>query len=142
MTKKFGNNYRLYVGDGGGSEAFSALAGQRDLSVSGSSGEIDISDKTNAPYKLTAPGLFTRTITVSGVADLPDTTGFTRLETQFKAQATVNIELRKTPFGGTDGVVEGSFYVTAFEVSAGMNNELTYSITLNPSAALTTDVWS
>ncbi|RIK91773.1 MAG: hypothetical protein DCC73_15030 [Proteobacteria bacterium] len=143
MAKKLGNNYRLYVGDGATpTEAFAELAGQRDLTPDGSSSEVDISDKNSAPYGLKAPGNFDRKINVTGVLDLPDANGFTRVETLFKTQAPGNFQIRKSPFAAGDKVFEASCYVLNLSTAMPKDGEVTYSFTLTLAAAPSTDTLS
>lgn len=140
MAKLLGNNYRLWI-ESTTPGTYNQIAGQQSLSISRSSNTIDISDKNNSPYALSAPGLFDVTIQLEGLADLPDATGFTRLETQFKAQATTKFQVRK---GGTSGVdadkvFEASCNILELSISYAQNGAVSYTCRLGLAAAPTTD---
>jgi predicted secreted protein len=94
MAKKLGNDYRLWI-ESSTPGTYNQILGQQSLSYSRSSNQIDVSDKNNSPYALTAAGLFDVSISLEGLADLPDATGFTLLETKFLAQTAWKFQIRK-----------------------------------------------
>jgi hypothetical protein len=59
VAKKLGNDYRLFIGDGAGTEVFTEIKGQQNLSITRNGATIDTSTKDNAPYGTQAPGLRT-----------------------------------------------------------------------------------
>jgi predicted secreted protein len=101
VAKKLGNDYRLWI-ESATPGTFTQIAGQQSLTYNRSSQQIDISDKNNAPYALSAAGLFAVDISVQGLADLPDANGFTLMETKFKAQASWKFQIRKNGSSGAD----------------------------------------
>jgi predicted secreted protein len=90
MAKKLGNDYRLWI-ESSTPGTYNQILGQQSLSYSRSSNQIDVSDKNNSPYALSAAGLFDVSISLEGLADLPDATGYTLLETKFLAQTAVEV---------------------------------------------------
>jgi predicted secreted protein len=144
MAVKLGNDYRLWI-ESATPGAYNLIAGQQDLSINRQGQTIDISSKNDFPYAAQAAGARTLSISLSGVADLPDATGFTRLETE--ANTTIatpfNVQIRSNGSSGADPadtVFEGSVYATDFNTSMGRNDAVKYSVTLVAAAAPTTDV--
>lgn len=140
MAKKMGNNYRLWVN----TTATQALVkGQQSLSQSGSSATIDTSDKDNSPYGTVAPGNFDMTISFELFPDLPDTTGYTRMETLFLTQAAEEFQIRKGGASGADPadvVFEASCYVLSFAKSYGKNDVVKVTGTLGLATAPTVNL--
>lgn len=143
MSVKLGNDYRVWI-ESATPGTYNQIAGQQDLSVNRNGQTIDISSKNDFPYAAQAAGARTLNIALSGVADLPDANGYTRLETQ--ANLTIatpfNIQVRKggSTGSGSDVVFQGSMYATDFNQSMSRNDAVKYSVTLVASAAPTTDV--
>jgi hypothetical protein len=137
VGKKLGNDYRLFIGDGAGSEVFSEIAGQQDLSVTRSGNAIDTSTKDNFPYATQAPGLRTLSIACSLIPDLPDASGYGALETAALATspAPVNFQIKT----GSTVVFLGSMYITDFNTSFGQNDSVKSTFTLVAADAPTTD---
>jgi predicted secreted protein len=137
LAKKLGNAYRLYIGDGAGTEVFSEIAGQQDLSITRNAATIDTSTKDNFPYATQAPGLRTLSIAFNLIPDLPDALGYTAMETAAMAtDATpVNFQVKT----GSTVVFEGSMYITDFNTSFGQNDSVKATGTLVAADAPTTD---
>lgn len=140
MAKKLGNSYRLFIGDGAGTEVFSEIAGQQDLSITRSSATIDTSTKDNFPYGTQAPGLKTLSIAFNLIPDLPDATGYGELETQALSTdpQPVNFQVKT----GSTVVYEGSMYITDFNTSYGQNDAVKVTGTLVAADAPATDALS
>lgn len=137
MAKKLGNNYRLFIGDGGGTEVFAEIAGQQDLSISRQSAQIDTSTKDNFPYATSAPGLKTLTIPFNLIPDLPDADGYGELEDQALSTSPVpwNFQVKT----GATVVFECAMYVTDFNSSMGQNDSVKVTGTLVAAEAPTID---
>jgi hypothetical protein len=140
VAKLLGNAYRLFIGDGAGTEVFSEIKGQQDLSRNASAATIDTSTKDNFPYATQAPGLRTVSIPFSLIPDLPDATGYTALETWANAASATpkNFQIK----AGSTVVFEGSMYATDFNVTYGQNDAVKATGTLVLAAAPTTDALS
>ena len=137
MSKKLGNDYRLFIGDGGGPEVFTEIAGQQDLSISRSAQSIDTSTKDNFPYATQAPGLRTLSIPFNLIPDLPDADGYGALESAANATTPVPVTFQvKT---GATVVFEGSMYITDFNTSFAQNDAVKATGTLVAADAPTTD---
>ncbi len=137
MAKKLGNDYRLFIGDGGGPETFTEIAGQQDLSVSRQSAQIDTSTKDNFPYATSAPGLKTLSIPFNLIPNLPDADGYGELETQALSAtpAPVNFQIKT----GSTIVFECAMYITDFNTSFAQNDAVKATGTLVAADAPTTD---
>lgn len=134
MAKETGKNVILKVGDGGGTEVFTALSGQRDTKLSISGQSIDVSDKTTNNWGATLAGTLEASVSVSGFVNWPDTAGWERLRTQAIAGNTVNCRLVVNAAGG---YFSGSFSITSFNVNGEKDSGTGYDITLQSAGALT-----
>ena len=144
MAKKLANDYRLWI-DSATPGTFAMIKGQQDISVSRNGATIDTSTKDDFPYGTQAPGLRSLSIPFSIIPDLPDATGYTRLETVALAATStpVNFQIRKNGSSGAapaDVVFQGSMYVTDFNSSFGQNDAVKVTGTLVSAAAPTTDL--
>jgi hypothetical protein len=137
VAKKLGNNYRLFIGDGGGPETFTEIKGQQNLSITRNGNTIDTSTKDNAPYGTSAPGLRSLSIAFALIPDLPDASGFTALETFALASSPTpkNFQIKT----GSTVVFQGSMYCTDFNSAFDMNDSVKATGTLVAAAAPTTD---
>ncbi len=141
MSKKLGNNYRLWI-ESATPGTYNEIKGQQSLSTSRASNQIDISDKNNAPYALSAAGLFDYGITLEGLADLPDANGFTLMDTRFKAQTSTNVQIRKggsTGASPADVVFEGLLNILELSINYPQNGGVSYSAKFGLAQAPTTD---
>lgn len=140
MATLLGNNYRLWV-ESSTPGTYNMIAGQNGLSYDRKANTIDVSTKDNAPYGLTAAGLFEVSVKLDGICNLPDANGLTRVETQFKAQTATKFQIRKGGASGTgsDVVFEASCYITGLPLEYGQNDAVKYSIELGLAAAPVTD---
>lgn len=145
MSKGLGNNYLLWV-ESTTPGTYNVIKGQQGGTVNRNAAEIDLSTKDDAGYGSSAPGLRSWTIDLTILPNLPDTTGYTRLETLSNASpvAPFNIQIRKGGASGVSGdvVFAGSVYgnldSTAFEQDAGN----TVKVTLRGNGAPTTDTYA
>lgn len=137
MAKKLGNNYRLFIGDGGGTEVFAEIAGQQGLSISRQSAQIDTSTKDNFPYATSAPGLKTLSIPFNLIPNLPDDDGYGELEAQALATSPVpwNFQIKT----GSTVVFECAMYITDFNTAMDQNDAVKVTGTLVAADAPTID---
>lgn len=95
MAKELGKDWRLYVGDGAGTEAFDALGGEGSLEWGRQSDDLDFSDKDSGIYGSGGFGLQRITFNVSGNLTLPDD-AFERLDTIAKSgNPILNVQIKK-----------------------------------------------
>jgi predicted secreted protein len=142
MARKLGNDYHLWID--GGSGTYSRVKGQTTLNVTRNGQAIDISAKEDFPYAAQAPGMRTLSIAVDIIPDLPDSLGYTRLETVAMASSPTacNFQIRKNGVSGTgsDVVLQASCYVSDFNTDFGQNSAAKVTCTLVAAAAPTTDL--
>jgi predicted secreted protein len=140
MAKKLGNDYRLWI-ESSTPGTYNQILGQQSLSYSRSSNQIDVSDKNNSPYALTAAGLFDVSISLEGLADLPDATGYTLLETKFLAQTAWKFQIRKAGTSGVDAdkVFAATLNILELSTEFPQNGAVKYSAKFGLSIAPTTD---
>lgn len=141
MAKLLGNNYRLWI-ESTTPGTYNIIKGQQSLSYDRGANTIDTSTKDDTPYATSAPGLFDTKISCDGIADLPDANGFQRLETQFKAQATVKFQIRRGGAAGAtpaDVAFEGQCNILSLPVEFGQNDVVKYKMELGIAAAPTVD---
>jgi hypothetical protein len=143
VAKKLANDYRLWIDAGAGT--YNMIKGQQDLSLSRNAQQIDTTSKDDYPYGTSAPGNRQLSISASIIPDLPDATGYTRLETVALAAAPTacNFQIRKNGATGnstTDVVFQGSMYITDFNDDFSQNAPVKKSFTLVAASAPTTDI--
>lgn len=142
MAKLLGNNYRLWI-ESTTPGTFNEVKGQTTLRLNRTSDQIDTSTKDDFPYGTSAPGLKGLTIDFELYPNLPDATGYTRLETLSQGSSPVNFQIRK---GGSTGVMPGdvvfaaSLNIGGITVDMGKNDVVKASGQLSLAAPPTTDV--
>lgn len=143
MTKKLGNDYRLWV-ESAVAGTFNEVAGGQDLGINRSGSTIDTTTKDDFPYGTQAGGTRQLSIPFSLIPDLPDADGYTRLKTVALAVIATpfNVQIRKGGSAGADPadvVFEGPVYCTDLNESFGQNDAVKASGTLVLAAAPVTD---
>lgn len=136
MAYELGKDWRIYVGDGGGTEVFDALGGEGSFEFQRQATEIDLSTKDDSDYAVGDFGLMKITITVSGNVKLPDTSIERLLD---KAKDATD---KKTNIQIKDGSIvkfAGEVAVGGNGITASKDGAVVYSFTLIASAAPTTD---
>lgn len=122
---------------------YNLVKGQQGGKVNRNAGNVDLSTKDNAGYGSSAPGLKDWSIDLTVIPDLPDTTGYTRLETLCNAspQAPFNVQIRKNGASGVtaDAVFAGSVYGNLDGTDYGQNAAVGVTIKLSGVGAPTTD---
>jgi hypothetical protein len=141
MAKKLGKDYLLWI-ESSTPGTFNYIKGQQELEYSESAGSVDTTTKDDFPYSTSAPGSRGITIDFSCIPDLPDSTGYTRLET-VAASATpqIKIEIRKggTSGSGSDAVFAGTVNIASKTTSAGNGNPVGSKWQLTNAGAPTTN---
>lgn len=139
MALKLGNSYMVWVA---APTTFALLAGQQDGTLNSTRQTFDASHKTSGSVGLKIPGLRDVSIDLSFVADLPDTGGYTVIETAHKSGAAINVAVRKDGAAGevADDVFLCSMYVVALNITAATNGALSGTVRFEPAAAPTTDL--
>jgi predicted secreted protein len=115
------------------------VKGQQDMSFAMSASETNITTKATYPYATAQGGLISISISVNGIADLPDANGYERLFDHLKSGTAIGIQIRKDGSAGddADAVFECSMMVSETPHEAPLDGVLTYSLKLVPNAAPT-----
>lgn len=121
---------------------YAEILGQQSITQGGTAATIDISDKTNSPYSLSAPGLFDMPVSGELFPDLPDASGWGRFETLFLAQTPEVFQIRKGGSSGltTDTVFTALCYIVEATKSYGKNEVLKVQFKLTLAAAPTVNL--
>jgi predicted secreted protein len=142
MAKKLGNDYRLWI-ESAVAGTFNEIKGNTSLKINRAANMIDTSAKSDFPYGTQAPGLRNLSIDFECIPDLPDATGYTRMETQANAATTtpVKFQIRKGGSAGAtaDVVFEAPLYIGNFDTDFGQNAVVKATCQLTLASAPTTD---
>lgn len=140
MAKLFGKDYRLWL-ESATAGTYNMVKGQGDLKRSDGVDNIDTSDKDTFPYKTQAPGARTTSFSLDMKIDLPDATGYSRLETLTAGSTPFNIQLRKGGAAGASGdvVFQGSVYAVISDRSYPADGVVTCTVSFTLAAAPVTD---
>jgi predicted secreted protein len=135
MSSEYGKDWRIEIGDGAGTEVFTAIGGETGFDWSRSSQEIDISDKDSGVYGSRSYGQQTISIRVQGNVKLPDV-ALERASDQAKASPPeLNVRIRK----GVTTKFAGKVAIGNFSTSHPKDGPVTYSFDLSNVGAPTTD---
>jgi predicted secreted protein len=143
MAKKLGNDYLVWV-ESAVAGTFNVIKGQQSVSISRDSGSIDTTTKDDQGYGTSAPGLKSLKLSLDTIPNLPDATGFTRLESLCNANppAPFNIQIRKGGANGApaDTVFAGLVYGNISSTEFGQNDAVKAKVEFTAATAPTTDV--
>ena len=143
MAKRLGNDFLLWI-ESAPEGTFNLVKGQQSLSISRDAGSIDTTTKDDSGYGTSAPGLRSLKLSLDIIPNLPDATGYTRLETLSNAspQAPFKIQVRKGGAAGTeaDVVFAGSVYGNISSTEFGQNDAVKAKVEFSAAAAPTIDV--
>lgn len=141
MATKLGNDYKLFIADVSGG-TFSVVKGQGNLSKNAKADTIDTTSKDDFPYKTAAAGSKSLDLSLDIKVNLPDATGYTRLETLANAapQVPFNLQVRKSPFAVGDAVFQASVYCTDLSVDLPQDGVVSAKGAFNLAAPPTIDV--
>ncbi len=138
MAKRLGNDYRLFVRAADGT-TFSQPAGQGNLTRNGGKNFSSNATKDTEGYDTQQPGLRTLTLKQDMIPSLPDPTGYTRMETLDKSNATEMYQIRKKPFATGDVVFEAVMYTGLDDTSFNQGESVKVGVTLTLAEAPTVD---
>ena len=137
MTEQLGRTLLLKVGDGGGPEVFTSIAGITSKSITINNEAIDVttpdaSDPGGSLWSKSLGGL--KAVSVSGDATFKDDASELRLNAVAMASNPVaNFQIVIPDFG----TYAAEFRVTSFEFSGESTGKVTFSISLESSGAVT-----
>ncbi len=137
MAKKLGSDYRLFIRVA--DATFAQPAGQGNLTKNGGKNFTSNATKDTEGYDTQQPGLMTLTLKQDLIPSLPDPTGYTRLETLNKSNATEQFQIRKKPFAIGDVVFEAIMYTGLDDTSFNQGESVKVGLTLTLAEAPTVD---
>lgn len=138
MSRRLGDDYKLYINNGAG--VYNALAGEQNLSLARNTNLIDQSAKGDGAYAVKVAGKTEVTITVGGVGDLPDANGWERVHSRATGRLNETYQIRRTPFGAGDVVFEGLMSTSGGSRDLNSNESESLSYTLTTAQAPTVDL--
>tara|TARA_R100001244_G_scaffold2541_10_gene3993 strand:- start:80 stop:505 length:426 start_codon:yes stop_codon:yes gene_type:complete len=127
VAKERGTKVLLKIGDGASPEVFSTLAGQQDTRMAGASNPIDVGAKEDGDWGATLGGIKNMTVTATGIANWPDTTGLEAIRVAWQAGTDINCRVVLSAAGQN---YVGPFQVTQFDVGGTHTGATEYSITV------------
>ena len=132
MRAQRGRDLLLKIGDGGGPETFTTVAGlkARTLAFNATAVDITNADSTDMWRELLAGGVKSATISGSGV--FKDAASDAALRTAFFNATICNFQIVIPGFG----TVTGPFKITALQYDGPYDGELKMSLTLASAGAL------
>lgn len=141
MALKIGNDYNVWTAATIGG-TYARFAGQQNGSLGGARQTADASHKTSGGVALRVAGLIDVPIDLTFVADLPDTGGYTVVETAFKTGAAIGVAIRK---GGAAGAVGDNVFlcemiITALNIDFALNGVVSGTVKFEPFAAPVTNL--
>jgi len=134
MAAQKGVSFLLKIGDGGGSEAFTTVAGCRTLSFSRSRNPVDVTNADSsglARELLSTAGTKQASISFSGV--FTDAATDATIETDFEAGTLRNFQIVVPDLG----TYEGGFVITQYDFSGSYDAHQEFSMTLESGDAWT-----
>lgn len=131
MAAQKGSSLLIKIG-AGSPEAFTTVGGLRSTSISLNDEAVDVTtiDSSNQRELLANGGI--QTISISGSGVFTDAASESTLRTAFGASSFSNYQVIVPDFG----TYEGAFMIASLEYAGEYNGEVTYSVTLESSGAI------
>lgn len=134
MAAQKGKDILIKIGDGGGPESFSTVAGLRAKTISLNARAVDATDADSAnAWRELLAGAGVKSATVSGAGIFKDAASDEAVRQAFFSQAVTNFQLVVPDFG----TLEGPFLVSALEYAGRHDGEAQFAITLASAGELT-----
>jgi len=133
MAAQKGASLLLKVGNGGSPETFTTIGGLRSTSITLNDEAVDVTNKDSSGNRelLADAGIHSMSITGSGV--FTDAASETTLKGTMNASSFTNFQLIIPDFG----TYTGAFMCASLEYAGEFNGEVTYSVSLESSGAIT-----
>lgn len=131
MAAQKGSSLLIKIG-AGSPETFTTVGGLRSTSIALNDEAVDVTtmDSSNQRELLANGGI--QTVSISGSGVFTDAASESTLRTAFGASSFSNYQVIVPDFG----TYEGAFMVASLEYSGEYNGEVTYSVTLESSGAV------
>lgn len=133
MAAEKGSAFLLKIGDGGGTPAFSTVAGMRTTQMSVNGEAVNITSKDSGGWRELLSGAGVRSVSVSGSGIFTGTAAEARLKSNALAGLIDDYELS---FESGERM-RGRFLVTRLDYSGDFNGERAYALSLESSGPVT-----
>lgn len=141
MAKKLGSDYRLFV-QSTTTGTFNQPLGQGNLTINRSKAFTSSATKDNEGVDTQIPGLRQVSIKQDMIPNVPDSTGYTRMETLDKSNAAEIYQIRKKPFASGDVVFECLMYTGLDNSEYNQGDSAKVGVTLQPADQPTVDAFA
>lgn len=133
MPAQKGRDLLLKIGDGGAPETFATLGGLRPTSLTINQEAVDVTSKDDAGVRtlLADAGVFSMSISAGGV--FVDDAAWATFEVNVRGKTIDNYQIVVPDYG----TYEGAFLPTSLEYAGEYNGEVTYSLSMESSGAVT-----
>lgn len=134
MAGQKGRDVLIKIGDGGGPEIFSIVAGIRAKTISLNARTVDAtSGESPEAWRELIAGAGVKSASVSGAGVFKDAASDTLMQQAFFTQAARNFQLVIPAFG----TLAGPFLIEALDYSGDHDGEAAFAVTLASAGALT-----
>jgi TP901-1 family phage major tail protein len=134
MAGQKGRDVLIKIGDGGGTEVFTTVAGIRAKTISLNARSIDgTSGESPSAWRELIAGAGVKSASVSGAGVFKDAASDATIQSTFFAQTARNFQLVIPAFG----VLQGPFLIEALDYAGDHDGEATFAITLASAGAIT-----
>tara|TARA_Y100000361_G_C11155922_1_gene344128 strand:- start:2161 stop:2568 length:408 start_codon:yes stop_codon:yes gene_type:complete len=132
MAAQKGSALLLKIGNGGSPETFTTVGGLRSTEISLSDETVDVTNKDSSGNRTLLADAGIASVSISGSGVFTDAASETALKNAWNSATLSNYQVIIPDFG----TYEGAFQVTALSYAGEFNGEVTYSVTLESSGAI------
>ncbi len=133
MAGQKGRDVLIKIGDGGGTEVFTTIAGIRAKSIALNARSVDgTSGESPSAWRELIAGAGVKSTSVSGAGVFKDAASDATIQALFFAQTARNFQLVVPAFG----TLQGPFLIEALEYAGDHDGEATFSISLASAGAI------
>lgn len=134
MAGQKGRDVLIKIGDGGGAEVFTTIAGIRAKTIALNARSVDgTSGESPSAWRELIAGAGVKSASVSGAGVFKDAASDATIQALFFAQTARNFQLVIPAFG----ILQGAFLIEALEYSGDHDGEATFSISLASAGVIT-----
>lgn len=133
MAAKGGKEMLLKIGNGAGTEVFTAVGGIRSKSMTLNAEAIDITSQDSDEWRTLLDGAGVKSVSLSGSGVFVDDTVIDQIRTDMVANTMRNCQLIEDASGAK---WQGKFKFTSFERSGEYNGEQQWSISMESSGEI------
>lgn len=133
MAAQKGSSLLLKIGDGASPESFTTVGGLRSTSITINDEPVDVTNKDSSNNRELLANGGVQSISISGSGVFTDAASETTLRSDFGNSTFTNYQVIIPDFG----TYTGAFMVASLEYAGEYNGEVTYSVTLESSGAIT-----